>query len=709
MITAQRKHFALSGLLAAITLGPLVLFGLVSVILFENGLTPLYYQQTEVAAQDVERRLEHSIQMFGDIDAIRDVDSVLDQVRRNNPDIDVIAVANSENQIFGLSFDDDATVQNIERLFNNIDPDSTEQGSSRFFPAIDRFFQTFFGAPLFSPIPETTKRIRRYVVTWLPIDQNGQQVGTVYAVVDVGLFERVRYEVALDAITIILAAILIGSEFMRMIFAVHVKRPKAIIQFQSERLEKRDLRFLPLIDSGGSIATLAKVVNARVTNFARRVAVQGQRTVERAGRVFTLGPNTKPLAVNLPAVDYIRLPLFLFFLAEVMLRPFLPLYLESFSPTGLIPPELQVGVGMSAFMAMSIPGIYYGAILCERLSVKNVFLISVAVAALSMFAHALAVTSWQAIAARACSGLSYGLVYAAAQMYISQHATGDRQSSGYSLFLAVIATAEISGVAIGGILAERVGYELTFVLSSLLLALSVLTAFRGLPADKPDTDLLAKALNAPGLGVAPQAPEETSGKGKSIFRNIRFVVLFLCFAIPAKVLLNGALYLLVPLAVIETGATTADAGRVIMLYGVAVFLGTSWLAGIADKRNWSAQWVYLGGLLAGVGLSAVAFLPTLSGLAFAVVLLGIGQAMSIPSQLTLAVRVAAPQVRSGSLGRVTGLYRFFERFGSFLGALFAAALLTVASPFQALALLGVYGFFASCAGVVFFLCAGIDE
>ena len=73
----------------------------------------------------------------------------------------------------------------------------------------------------------------------------------------------------------------------------------------------------------------------------------------------------------------------------------------------------------------------------------------------------------------------------------------------------------------------------------------------------------------------------TLKKLATVFKNVRFMAIVFLAAIPAKIILTGFLYFIVPLYLFSLGSSTAETGRIMMIYPVIVIaLGpaASWTA-----------------------------------------------------------------------------------------------------------------------------------
>jgi MFS family permease len=194
---------------------------------------------------------------------------------------------------------------------------------------------------------------------------------------------------------------------------------------------------------------------------------------------------------------------------------------------------------------------------------------------------------------------------------------------------------------------------------------------------------------------------------RALAGNGRFVLLMLFAAIPAKLLLNGFLFFLVPLTLSEFGDSRSEIGRVAMLYGLAaLFLGPVF-ARLADRFALHGLLVGAGGLLAGIGLIPVFFFPTTTGVLVGVLLLGIGQAMSISSQLALVTSIGQSSIAQFGQGPVLGSYRLIERLGGAGGPLVTAGLAAVFGYAGAITITGMVGVLTATLFSVGFLILGV--
>jgi predicted MFS family arabinose efflux permease len=244
---------------------------------------------------------------------------------------------------------------------------------------------------------------------------------------------------------------------------------------------------------------------------------------------------------------------------------------------------------------------------------------------------------------------------------VLDHAPPGQRAKSFALFVGAIMAATVCGPSIGGILADNVGVRPTFVLAALLAGLSMLV-IRQLPAQRPeDQDRVPTRL-------------PTSAEIGSLLRNPRFMTVTALAAMPAKILLTGVCFYLVPLHVLDAGSTQSMAGRLLMVYAVVMVLMAPLAASLATSRPRMHALVGGGLMVSGLGAAAVLAGHGVGILFLAVTLVGVGQAMSISAQSALVAEHCEAEIRRLGEGVVYGVYRLLERLGNAVGPLIAAAL-----------------------------------
>lgn len=680
-------------LVLPIALAPFLLFGLLSVAIFENGLLPQYETRAQIVATGVQKRLDYGQRLFGDLALLRNIDEILDEAKESSPEVAFIVVTDQGGAILAQTPD---RFDGIERLIAFDADDARDDPLNQITEALNDGYEQIFGDKLISDPPEQSRKVGQYLISPLTIGDEYQPAGFVFLGTDIALLDQVREDVTFDAITVYLAALLFGGECLLLLYAVSISRPRQMLKFLSRRLAYGDLRFTVIAPGIGRLPQLVRHINSFVEDTARRAIRLGG-----TARQFLLPEDGQPKPLNRPASAFIRLPLYLFFLAEAILRPSLPVFLSGLPSPVDAPGDVQAGVAMAAFLLGSIFGVLIASKLAERLSLKRCFVFGVLMSALGTVAHIYVLGIVEAVAARGVAGLGYGIVYATAQVFLVQHTEARQRTLGFSAFLAVVVGAEITGPAIGGILADRLGATASFAAASGAMGLAIIASSWILPRDKPDM------LDDTTPIVSQRKPERSLTW--ALARNTRFVILITCFAIPAKLLLTGAIFLTIPIAVLSVDGVATDAGRVLMTYGLVILLTAGKLARNSDRWSAFGESVFFGTFIAAAGLTLAEVIGGLGSLYLCVALFGLGQSISIPSQLTFLLRVTKHEVGIYGAGPVMAMFRFFERIGSFVGPLVAAALLAVVTPAETLLILGAGSLLASGLGATYFLIVGEED
>ena len=164
------------------------------------------------------------------------------------------------------------------------------------------------------------------------------------------------------------------------------------------------------------------------------------------------------------------------------------------------------------------------------------------------------------------------------------------------------------------------------------------------------------------------------------------MALLLGCAFPAKFLLAAFCFLLVPLELHSQGYSAAAVGRFQMIYPILMVVCVPLFATMADRLSARSLFVVAGGLVAGLGALLVPLNASVLLIILALVLLGLGQSMSIASQSALVADSAS--TTGGRSAGVLGLFRLVERSGNAAGPAVAGVLLSAVGFAPAIAMVG---------------------
>ncbi|NLS11790.1 MFS transporter [Vibrio sp. SM6] len=370
-----------------------------------------------------------------------------------------------------------------------------------------------------------------------------------------------------------------------------------------------------------------------------------------------------------------RIPLFVFSFAEELSKSFMPLFVnELYHPSFGIDRDVMLGLPISVFMLVIAISTPFAARWVDRWGQKKLFLIGLAPAIVGYLGCAFASTSLEVVIARGVTALGYAVITISCQSYIAAVVTSQNRAKGMAVFVGVLMTATMCGTALGAIIADRIGYQPVFLLSALLAVFAGVLAWR-------------MFLSQPKKTVA-----SVHGEHKSnvflLLKNVRFMAIVLLCAIPAKIVLTGFLYFLVPLYLVSLDASQSEVGRIMMVYSLVIIPLSPLASGIADRTQKTNQLIVLGTLLSGAILISLYGEASLYKVLLAVALMGVAHAILKAPLIACALEAAE---HSPEVGRteVLGFLRTAERIGSVVGPLLVAALIAKYSFGLAMSVVGV--------------------
>jgi len=191
-------------------------------------------------------------------------------------------------------------------------------------------------------------------------------------------------------------------------------------------------------------------------------------------------------------------------------------------------------------------------------------------------------------------------------------------------------------------------------------------------------------------GAAPAGPRTSTARVLAdLLGNRRFLSVTLLAAVPLQVVTTGFLVFLTPLYLTELGLGPAAVGRTLMTYFVVIVFLQPTLARYADAHGAHRAFAAAGGVLTGLGLGAVALVPGMWSMVFAMAVFGTGSALVSPMLIAILLEGTGEQAARHGQASVLGVFRLVERGGGAFGPMLAAALLTAYGFAPAIGLMGL--------------------
>jgi MFS family permease len=662
----RRIYWRLAGVIMACVVLSLVAVSYFSHRVFERTLVPEVEKKATTVGASV-RSLVLKATGYGlTLDSLYGVEQTFDKVVNDNPEFDYAALTDTKGKI----------------LFQRGEAPAAAMREYVMSPRVLSLVQEP-DRPL-----ESTRVGPLYMVPLPILSADNQPLGILHIGIDSKFVDRVLLEGFLDIVVVLVVSLFFTLELLNFMAGVRLAAGLSEFQHMVERLRAGDFTVVKHVRANDEIGRLLARVDSAIEQINARYRTLNEELRERlllANDVVTerLRPASERFealkqrfrfgTVNAPPVadetnlNRIRAPLFAFIVAEELTRSYLPSYVnELLVPIPGLSPQVVIGLPIMLFMLIVALGQPYLGGWSERVGRRTAMLVGAAVATIGFGASALAFNLYDFLLWRSLCALGYAMVFVAAQGYVLDRTEGTNRAQGFALFIGAIMVATVCGPSIGGILADNIGYRWSFAVSAVMALISIMAIWK-LPTEE------VRQHDHRGS----RAP--TMKEILALVTNGRFMTLTGLAAMPAKIILTGMCFYLIPLYIVSIGNTQAMSGRLLMVYAVMMVLIVPLSAGFSDASMKRERYVSAGLILSGLsGLLMLISTPENSILIlFAVVVVfGLGQALSIAAQSALVGEHCREEIAHYGDDAVYGVYRLLERLGNALGPL-AASLLVV--------------------------------
>jgi MFS family permease len=658
-------YLRLAGVVMLIVMLALAASAFLSHRAFEKALAPEMAKKVASGGASARSLVLKAMENHIAFREIYGIEQTFDELKRSIPDIAYVAVTDTQGAVLYQRFTAPAGAEAHLRA-----------------PAVL--------AAIATPdvLPPSVRVGDQYVVS-MPIVTPQQAVGMMHIGVSVDFVDRIVLDMLFDVLVVLVVALFFTLELLNFMAGSKLEASLKSLGDTIERGASGDFTPLRLRGPAGPFAAVLQLledVRARVnTGFemlsrdieaGRRVPAHerppglaaAHHGLQALSQRFRFGAAEAATRGDDGQLAKIRAPLFVFILAEELTRPFLPGYIKSL----LVPipgltwlsAEVVVGLPIALFMLIVALGQPFLGAYAQRVGHRRAMTVGAGVAAFGFIASAFAGSVLDLLLWRSLCALGYGLVFVAAQGHVLEHTHNGNRAKSFAVFIGSIMVATVCGPSIGGILADNIGERWTMAVAA-VLAIGSMGAIRLLPRQDAQAAAAQSAVKPPSLRDI-----------GSLMFNKRFMTVTGLAAIPAKVLLTGVCFYLVPLYVLSLGGTQSVVGRILMLYGVVMVVVSPLAASFATTRERMEWLVGAGLLLSGVGTLLLMAGDHVGWIFAAVFLIGLGQSLSIAAQSALVREHCDQEVSAIGEPAVYGVYRLLERLGNALGPLLAAVLLT---------------------------------
>jgi MFS family permease len=609
----------LIGMLAAMVIASVMAVGGTAVLAFDRAVEPELANRTHLIGSIVRSEVQRALELGIPFDAIVGLDRYLSETLEKFEEVDRIAVTTVSDQ----------TVAVIERSAAPSIFERTKLGQ------VVAFDQTAFVLP----IVDGNRLVGRITVEISP------------------LFVQTRLrDVFLDVLVIALVATLVALELALAVAVTSVGKPlDRVFRLLGEQ---REGNFLHRIRPGGlgGIGRTAVRLNDHAEDLAERLAVLPAAARARIGSTVDAKiADGRPLGLRLSDLNDIRLALFLFSVATEIAAAFLPLYARAAARPEWLSSELAAAAPLVLYLLVLAILSPFGGTLARRFGARRLFLASVPPTVLALaamgFSESLAgIALWRGVIA-----VFYAMATIACQEYAIRAAADYASARSAGAFIAVVYAGIFCGSALGGVLAGRFGFEVTFLSGA---AIAILSGILGIFAMQGRAGDAVAAVTS-----------SRSGPSQQRWLSPRYFALLVGVAAPMNAATAIFIWYLTPLTLAASGSGTAEIARVVMLYYLAVILFGPTVARLSDGRMGPLALVVCGAVVSGAALLSLTVWSGFWAVVAAVAGLGLGHTLMRAPLYALASRFA------GWSGAGLGALRLFERIGAILGLAASALLL----------------------------------
>ena len=627
----------------------------------ETRLEPVIKDKAHVLARSIANDLNTAVRLDIPVEGLRGVDAYLEDLLTDHPEVAYLAVTDAEGKVL-------FSAEAGEGVDVSSHPFAANAGA---FVSIGSDFNIAH-----------------------PLVHGGKQVGHAMVGIDRRYVRNTMAGIFTDIGISLCVAILIVLELTLLVLSLTVARSIGLMRRLMHAVSEGD--FSASIASRGrdDLARVIDAMNGINTEINRRfrALVAAGGTVERLreGRVFAEAGAYRPVQV-LRAGD-VQYPLFFFIFGVELSRPFFPLFVRDlYDPSLGIDASIAIAMPMSVWVVAMLFTTPLAPTLIRRLGTRNTLLLGMAPTSVGLIATAFATGFVELIAWRCVTAAGFGLVTAAILVRLAITAPERRRALNIGVFVTATGGGSICATAIGGILAERLGYENTFIVGATIVFVAMTITFGFLSSEE---------------GVGTRVGAQAHRKRFGIYGSPRFMTFMALSALPSRTVLTGFLFFLVPLYLDSLDFGGAAIGRTMMVYFLVLLVMNQAAALIADRFQNHGMLIVVGGISVAAG--CLLFVSTTDALLLAcgVALIGLGQSFVMTPQVAALPTYFRSETEAFGTGPVTAAFRVVERAGSIAGPLLAGSIVAFAGLQHAGRLLG-YGIAATTLLLALLLAVGV--
>lgn len=524
----KRLNWLLTGLVSVLMLVSLVVQTSHFNTLFRPQAEPELARKAEVVGSYIVAQIDRAVSLGFEVEKLNGVDEILADALAVNPDVNYIALMVGD-RIAAFAGAPEARAGDVLAAR---DADGAVAG--------------------------------RYIDAALTV--GGGVPALLHVGVPAGSVEAALNDIVFDLGSVLIVAILLNIEILLLVVGSSVTAPlQRVGDVLKEGAEGR-LTLRTGLRGRDEVGHLGRAIDRALDVMRDADGAAPQQQGANAAEAPAAGDRI----VTMQRISELRFAIFVFALAEELTRTFLSVYIKDlFEPVPGLSKELVIGAPIALFMLLWAVAQPIAGNVSERRGRRTVFLAGAVFSALGLLGSGLATDLIQLIVARCLTAVGYASVFIAAQGFVIDATDPRRRAGAIALYAGGILTAGVCGPAIGGVVADQIGFRMTFIVSATLALAAALMAWHLLPRHVDSGKAKTRGLRLRDVGVC--------------LTNPRFVAVTLFSAVPAKFGLTALLFFLLPLALDDSGVSQSWIGRVLLLYWLMMIVASPLVAHLSDR------------------------------------------------------------------------------------------------------------------------------
>jgi predicted MFS family arabinose efflux permease len=355
-----------------------------------------------------------------------------------------------------------------------------------------------------------------------------------------------------------------------------------------------------------------------------------------------------------------------------------PLHAEDlYEPLFGLSKEVIMGLPISVNMLFATFAFLMGGVWVDKRGWQSTHLWGVLCLAGGAFLSGIADTVAEFILYRGLMGFGYGLTFMSYMGFVYSNTGENNRTMGFATMSAGMFSGSICGGAVGGMLAERIGYSPVFFVVTALLALALVFPFVFM---RHTFQKLGESAHQTKAKVSLRMVFQFLSN-----RNIFSLLVFL--SIPSAITFVGFLYYVSPIYLDRLGTSQANIARILMINGIAMIYLSPMISPMIDRSASKKKFITLSGILGASGLIIFYFIDGLPAIICVIAMLSLSACFGNSSRTVFALQQDVARELGG--GQAMSLYRTIDRIGWVLGPMMLGLVIASGNIRMGLSIVGL--------------------